>query len=145
MIENLFEFVNQPGPNDYLVHCRLTRHKGGLDGGGCHHRHRHRHYHTCSAMTSPHLINSSFSLSYSSWPCWVCDSHSIIIIVNDQSYFLQVILCKQGGNPQVTNWPWNFGSSANKYPFPCFALFVWLLSILLHLHQAVHQHKNFAT
>ena len=46
MIENLFEFVNQPGPTDYLVQCRLTRHKGGLDGGHLHlHVHHRRHCH----------------------------------------------------------------------------------------------------
>ena len=83
MIENLFEFVNQPGPSDYFVHCRLTRHKGGLDGGihhlhdhhrYVHHHHHHHHHHNC----------------------------------------LQVILCQQGDSPPVTNWPHNFGISADK-------------------------------
>ena len=33
MIENLTEFVVEPGPQDYLVHCRITRNNKGLDHG----------------------------------------------------------------------------------------------------------------
>ena len=33
MIENLSEFVVEPGPQDYLVHCRITRNNKGIDHG----------------------------------------------------------------------------------------------------------------
>ena len=33
MIENLREFVVEPGPEDYLVHCRITRNNKGIDHG----------------------------------------------------------------------------------------------------------------
>jgi hypothetical protein len=33
MIDNLREFVLEPGPEDYLVHCRVTRNNRGLDRG----------------------------------------------------------------------------------------------------------------
>ena len=36
MIENLTEFVVEPGPQDYLVHCRITRNNKGLDHGNSH-------------------------------------------------------------------------------------------------------------
>ena len=36
MIENLREFVVEPGPEDYLVHCRITRNNRGIDHGRIH-------------------------------------------------------------------------------------------------------------
>ena len=76
MIENLFEFVNQPGPTDYLVQCRLTRHKGGLDGGHLHlHVHHRRHCHLHVHRYHHHRHHN----------------------------YLQVILCQQGGSPPMTN------------------------------------------
>ena len=33
MIENLAEFVVEPGPLDYLVHCRVTKNTKGFDSG----------------------------------------------------------------------------------------------------------------
>ena len=47
--------------------------------------------------------------------------------------YLQVILCQQGGSPPMTNWPHNFGSSANKCLIPLLCSFsVWPASIPVH-------------
>ena len=36
MIENMTEFVVESGPQDYLVHCRITRNNKGIDHGNTH-------------------------------------------------------------------------------------------------------------